>query len=324
MDTHPQAGHPFYRFAVALNVPVPEPLPIPSDEDELADLALSEQVLAHARKSKLGPASSPALSLRILQLVADPSADAAALSQVITADPALAAGLLNVANSVANRGTVEIETVRDAVARLGLAEVGRVAGALSAKSLFNPKLKSERHAFADGFHALYLRAITIATAAGNFAMRVPGARPDRAYLGGMLHDVGRSVALRAVSMLALDGQLAIAPDDPRLARVIDRVHVPLGGEVHQEWQLPQYLTDLAALHHERTVPEGPEFVDLHVVRLVAAVHDLRNDLSVAVRAADEVLQSATALHLRESEVRSIGGELKLAEEHAQKLAGAAK
>ncbi len=303
------AEPPFAPFAKVLGLEVPAEPPLLEEADELAELELAAQILDHCRAHKLGPASSPTLSLRILNLVASPDAEISELARIISADPALSAGVLNVANSAFYRGLSEIETVRDAVTRLGLDEVGRVAGALSAKSLFNPKLKLELQTFGPSFTALYRRAVTVGTGAASLAMRLHGGRSDRAYLGGMLHDVGRTVALRSVALLALDGKVALGPGSPRLEPVVDRVHLELGGELHQEWQLPQYLTVLSVRHHDDAIPDDAEFTDLHVVRLVAALYDLRSGSSFGWRASKELVQSAAALRLEAHAIRALASEL---------------
>jgi HD-like signal output (HDOD) protein len=304
---------PFAPFGKALGVAVPSEPPPLAEEEELEELELAARVLEHCRRNKLGPASSPTLSLRILNLVASPNAEISELARIISADPALSAGVLNVANSAYFRGLDEIETVRDAVTRLGLDEVGRVAGALSAKSLFNPKLKQELATFGPRFTSLYRRAVTVASAAATLAMRCR-ARSDRTYLGGMLHDVGRTVALRSLALLQLEHQVTLEAGSPRLERVLDRVHVELGAELHQEWQLPQYLTVLAVRHHDAEIPSDEEFRDLHVVRLAAAVHDLRAEPGFAWRASREIVQSAGALRVDPNGVRFLAAELRQAEE----------
>jgi HD-like signal output (HDOD) protein len=306
---------PFAPFARALGLALPlAPAPL-SEEDAALLETLAARLLEHCRKNRLGPASAPTMSLRILNLVASPSAELAEMSRLISADPALSASVLTVANSAFYRGFSEIETVRDAVTRMGLDEVGRVAGALSAKSLFNPKLKQELLAFGPRFGALYRRAITIATASAALAMRTR-ARSDRCYLGGMLHDVGRTVALRAVSDLSRAGALGVPVDHPLVEQAIDKVHLEIGAELHQEWKLPQYLTVLAVRHHDAAIPAEPEFLDLHVVRIAQAVHDVRTGAPEAARAARELVQSAAQLGLHPNEIRVVAAELKQAEAKA--------
>jgi HD-like signal output (HDOD) protein len=308
---------PFAPFARALGLDVPPPPPDPDTlEPDEGDLVLADRVLEHFRRNRPGPASAPSLSLRVLNLVASPDADVGEMVRLVSADPALSAGVLTVANSVHHRGLEEIETVRAAVVRLGLEEVARVAGALSAKSLFNPRLKAELAAYAPRFGALYHRALTAANGAAFAAMQLRGGRADRAFLGGLLFDVGRSIALRSVAALSL-AEPGLAPDEARLGRVLDRVHVEIGAECHQEWQLPQYLTVIAVRHHDREVPAEPEFVDLHAVRLTGALLDLRGEDTS--RAALEVVQSAAALGLSPLAVRSLDAELR---EAAQRVASA--
>jgi len=310
---------PFAPFARMLGVAIPEPPPDPDTVEP--DPALEEaaaRVLAHFQKNRPGPASAPSLSLRIINIVATPNADMGELVRLVSADPALSAGLLTVANSVQYRGLQEIETVRAAVVRLGLEEVARVAGALAAKSLFNPKLKAELAAQASRFSALYHRSITIANGAAFVALQRKAARADRAFLGGLLHDVGRSVALRSVAALAFaDVRM---PEGDALDRLLDRVHVEIGAECHQEWSMPLYLTTIAVRHHEPAIPADAEFADLHAVRLASGLAHLR-DPGAAPRAAAEIVQSAAALAMDPYTVRSVDAELREAGQRAASAFG---
>ncbi len=300
----------FAAIARALEIPEPPPPPELDPEADAEEGRSAGSILEHFRKNRPGPASAPSLSLRILNLVAAPDADIGELAGLVSADPALAAGVLTVANSANYRALAETETVREAIARLGFDEVARIAGAVSARTLFNPKLKVELSAHGPAFAALYHRALTVATGAARLAMRLRGGRSDRAFLGGMLHDVGKSIALRSVAALSLEGSLPIRAGDPRLARLLDRVHLEVGGDVHQEWGMPQYLTVMAVRHHDESIPAGEEFIDLHAVRLAAALLDLRSEPAFAARAAAEAAQSAGALALGPLRVRELFAELR--------------
>jgi len=305
---------PFAPLARALGVPVPAPLPDPEtvEPDPVVEEAAA-RLMEHFRRNRPGPASAPSLSLRVLNLVASPDLEMSEMVRLVSADPALSAGLLTVANSVHYRGLEEIETVRAAVVRLGLEEVARVAGALAAKSLFNPRLKAELAAHAGRFAALYHRSITVANGAAFVALQRRGGRPDRAFLGGLLHDVGRSVALRSAVALAPAG--GPPPPGDLLDRVLDRVHVEVGAECHQEWSMPQYLTVIAVRHHEPVIPADAEFADLHAVRLASALAHLR-DHGMESRAAAEIVQSASALGMDVFAVRSVDAELREAGQRA--------
>ncbi|HET9598277.1 MAG TPA: HDOD domain-containing protein [Anaeromyxobacteraceae bacterium] len=292
-----------------------EPPPLP-DEERVADEQVAALVRERFAAARPEPSSFPAIALQILNHAADPGADVQELARLVARDPALSAGVLSVANSPVYRGLMEVETVRDAVARLGLDELGKVAAAVSARTLFSPRQRAEHQAFAPRFSALFGHAVAVGSAAAAAALRRPDARADRAYLGGLLHDVGKSLALRALAGLVLDRRV-VAPPPERVERVLDAVHVELGGEAHQIWGLPHYLTVLCVRHHDPAVPGEPEFVDLHLVRLASALADLREPLWAA-RAAREVAQSAAALGVDPFAVRALAAELRQAEARADR------
>jgi HD-like signal output (HDOD) protein len=312
-----EGADPFAPIAEALGLVLPPPPPPlePAEEDLVQHLA--ERILRCASASDLGPAAAPVMSLRILDLVSSPDADVTELRRMIISDPGLSAGVLNVANSPAYRGVDPIESVRDAVTRLGLQEVGRIAGAVAAQSLFNPRLQAGQQALKPRFDEQYARALTVATAAAGLAIRSRRpARPDRVYLGGLLHDLGRTVGLRAVAELILEGQLPVPAFHPLLEPALDRVHVPLGVAAYRSLGLPDFLTVMAEHHHDPTLGFDDALVDLHIVRLVAALDELRLTPTRGHRAALEVVQSARALWLEPAAVRVLATEVRLAAEKA--------
>ncbi len=249
--------------------------------------------------------------------MARPDAELADLTRIITRDPALSAGVLSFANSPLFRGVSEIETVRDAVARLGMVEVGHAAAAVAARTLFSPRVRAEQALVGARADALFREAMVVATAAAGLALRQPGARADRVYLGGLLHDAGKTLALFAVARLVLDGRLTMPPAE-ELERLLDLLNVTVGGEAHQAWALPGYLTELCVRQHDEVVLAEPELVDLHLVRLTAALAAMK-DPAHAHRASREVAQSAAALRLDPFAVRTLMADLRQAEGRAAAL-----
>jgi len=306
---------PFEPFARALGVEVPAAAECAPEEEE-EDRALSARLLEHFAAHRPGPTSFPSVSLQILNLVVSENPEVSELARLVGRDPAMSAGVLSVANSAYYRGLREIETVRDAVTRLGLKELGRVAGAVSVRTLFNTRIRAEQVAFGELWSELFRRAVVVGSGAAWLAMRRPGGRSDRAYLGGLLHDVGKSMALRSLAALVAEDRLP-RPDEGRLLRVLDRVHVEIGGAAHQEWNLPQYLTVMAVRHHDPAIPPDAEFAELHAVRLAAGLEDLESPFGA--RAAAEVVDSARALSADPFLVRSLKAELREAAKRSAAL-----
>ncbi|MGC4123128.1 MAG: HDOD domain-containing protein [Myxococcales bacterium] len=286
-------------------VPRPPPARLPEEEAQIEESA--GRLLEAAKVSAGELVSFPAVALQIIERVHDPKADARSVGGFISRDPALAADVVKVANSAAYRGVSEIESVHQAVARLGLGEVGRVASAVAARNLLG--LPGDRA----GSTALFIRAVAVATAAAGAALRQRGARSDHVWLGGLLHDVGRALAPHIFARIKSEPGARLTSVELG-QQVVERVHVEVGAMAIRQWALPAYLLDICAHHHDAEVPA--EAVDLHLVRLTSALASLAGPEG-ASRAAKEVVQSAAALHLGPAAVRALATELKEAEVRAR-------
>jgi len=195
------------------------------------------------------------------------------------------------------------------VLRLGVAESGRVAGAVAAKTLFSSRSKSAHALVAQPFAELHLAAASAAAGAAYLAMTRAVGRSDFAYLGGMLHDVGKSLAIGAFAELTLQGRVPreLAPEV--VQRVLEDLHVDLGAQALERWTLPQYLTALCAAHHDANVPNHPSQAELHLVRAVSGLIALRMAPQPLERIA-ELVQSIGVLGLTPLQTRALDAELR--------------
>jgi HD-like signal output (HDOD) protein len=299
---------------LALQPAVPEPL---TPEETEGDEALAHQLLQRIEKDGTGPNAFPANSLRVLNLVASPNADINELIRLVRQDGALCASLLKVVNSAAHRGLSEVESIREAVTRMGLTEVGRVAGIMSARTLFNPQVKAEFSLFGPLWSQQFHDSSLVAWGAAGLALQVPSASADRVFLGGILHDVGKSVALRALAQEILAGTLSAQVDPRRIERVLHAVHLDVGKRVHETWALPEGIKPICNLHHQEHLVAGPETIDILVVRVVSSLLALRKGTELTLRAAHELWSGAQALQLSPHAIRALNTELKKHESQAE-------
>ncbi len=301
-------GSPFDQLMALTGQLIPDRVEL-TPEQVQREVMLTEQVLVHFRKNRPAPSALPSVSLQVLNLVAEPELSIAELSKVVSQDPAFSAAILKVANSPTYAGSHEIQTLRDAVSRLGLSEVGRVAGMVSARSLFQPQVRSEFAAFGPRWNDIFAESVAAARGAAWLAMRVPRARSDHAYLAGILHDLGRSVALRSVAALALV-EHNFDLEGTEIDRVVERVHVEIGGEAHVEWSLPRFPTMVAIRHHDLGLPHDGEYLDVHIVRLCSALVQVRRQPWRMDQVRIEVDESCHALSLDAFALRSLETQLR--------------
>lgn len=299
----------FHPYALALALPFELPVPLTDEQRELV-AQLTAAVSEFASNDDNVPKSLPTASLRVLNLVAKNDVEISELTSVIHQDTALTAAILRVANSAAlGPSAGPINTVRDALTRLGLAESGRVAGAVAARTLFSARSKSTQAMYAGMFSELHVNAAAAAGGAAYLAMERGVGRSDMAYLGGMLHDVGKSLALGAIAGLVLEHKAPrdLAPEI--ITALLEAVHVDLGAQAHERWALPDYLTALCAAHHDATVPNHPSQAEVHLVRVVSGLIALRSRPQPLERIS-ELVQSIGVLGLSPLQTRALDAELR--------------
>jgi HD-like signal output (HDOD) protein len=185
------------------------------------------------------------------------------VARCVERDPAIAAKLLQLANSAAFGATRAIATIHDAVAYLGTELLQHL---IMMSSLFDHAPQPPRIA------ALLerLHACTLHTAAVVRKLLPDHRDAELAFAAALLHDIGEGVL--AVGMpdayLALQAA-ARATHEPLVVaerRELGASHAEVGAYLLGMWGLPAHLVDLVAFHHE---PRGAP-AQLH--RVLAALH----------------------------------------------------
>ncbi|GAB3030829.1 HDOD domain-containing protein [Bowmanella dokdonensis] len=81
----------------------------------------------------------PAIALKVRRTADDPESNLNKMADVIAQDPALSARMIKIANSAYMGRAVKVETVNQAVTRIGLRQIKNVATALAMEQLFVSK-----------------------------------------------------------------------------------------------------------------------------------------------------------------------------------------
>lgn len=273
-----------------------------SDEDEAQVVALVLQVVDYVTRKKVEPPVMPALVPRVLAITGEPEVDVGRLTQVIDQDLALSAKLLSVANSPAFGGNIELKTVRKAIAYLGTEQVAQVAIGLACASSFDaqsdtPPLLRAR------WSRLFQHGMTCAFTASYLASKLGRAAQEQTFLGGLFHDVGKAVALRAIEALHKRGALEL-PSELVLDEALQRIHAYPGDEFYAKWTLPQALMGICAQHHQLEDVSEPQ-PELFCVSLASAFDSFLRGGPVERRdALDEARVSGERLGLSEEELRA--------------------
>jgi putative nucleotidyltransferase with HDIG domain len=220
----------------------------------------------------------PAAVEEALRLLDGEAATCGEVARALAKDEVMAARVLRVVNS-AFYGSGHVGTLSNAVLLLGFAQVRALVlglGVFWAGGAGGPRGAAARE-------ALWGHSLRVAQWAQVLARRV-GCQPhEEAFLGGLLHDLGKTalVAAEPARYSAL-GAAKGEPDDicarERAAFGID--HPELGLYLAQQWRFPLFLCQAIALHHAQWPPPlqgddvGRQYRALAIVRVANAASRL--------------------------------------------------
>jgi HD-like signal output (HDOD) protein len=178
----------------------------------------------------------PAAAMRLRSLIESDKFGLSQIADAASADAALAAALLRIANSSVYRGDgPPLTTLLRAVNRLGARAVSSLAlaaGIGAAATAPGP--------LGDVKYRVWRRSVTCALAAQRFAANY-GVDPEVAFLAGLLHGFGRSVALACLEKL-----LATSVEKHSVTEwlaLVEEHGAALATRVASLWQLPPAIVE---------------------------------------------------------------------------------
>ena len=166
---------------------------------------------------------------------------------MVSCDESIAAQCLRMANSALYFLPQVVKTIHGAVIVLGVRQVREI---LLACSLFNllPKEQNLLPAL-----ALWEHSLGCALLSRELARRIDYPDPERAYLAGLLHDLGEIINLvafpaEARAYIARASAEQIPLYEVELAS-IGFTHCDSGSVVAEMWRLPYHLSEVIRFHH---------------------------------------------------------------------------
>lgn len=211
----------------------------------------------------------PSTSVQAMDMAANPSAELAGIVELIETDPVLCGELLKTANSVMFGARVQVESLRDAVMRVGLKALRSMILAVSMRGAILQARTLQAYSEEVWRQARSIGAIARALAP-HFAID-----PEKAFLLGLLHDAGK-VALLAILDKEAKSQSEVSP--ALIGRVFYELHERAGAHVATAWNLSDELISVANRHHDfegnEDFPRSAAFASLaHKIDLYFSLED---------------------------------------------------
>lgn len=220
------------------------------------------QVVESAIREISHIATLPEITVKIIELVEDPTSTAQDLHNIIASDPALCSRILKVVNSSFYGLPGQIGSINRAIVLLGLNAVKNIAISASLAKLFHGG------ELCPGFSArdIWTHSVTTAAAAKLIADELGLGIPDEAFLSGLIHDIGVMVEMQYDRSKLIDvvtqvsrGSSGVPTMDMREAErdIFGADHQQFGAGLCERWKFPKLFAQVTGFHHDPlSLPAG--------------------------------------------------------------------
>jgi putative nucleotidyltransferase with HDIG domain len=204
--------------------------------------------------------------VQIQRLIADPESQIVEIARYISTDPAMTADLLKLVNSSAYMMAKKVDNIVDAVKLVGLRGIKNLLYSYGTFKILDDgsadKKKLWDHSYRTAYYAYNL--------AKNFKANVKGLLDD-AYVGGMLHDMGKIIfssvhpdLIEKIRSFCRDKNI---PSDTFEGIAGGMNHAEIGARISEKWNFPESLVAAIRYHHEPSLESGEYRDVVHVVYL---------------------------------------------------------
>ncbi len=192
----------------------------------------------HIARNQLVIPTLPTVAVRVVRSGTKNSGNAHLLADIIQTEPKLARYVLSIASSAAKRPSMPITSLQHAIAWLGIDDVANIAFTLALQG---------KILHVEGQHRKARRLWRHSLASALWARQLSGMQGRETglcYLCGLLHNIGRAVALGAIHEVAERAALHLAGNEYDC--LIDIFQREVGTRVISAWGLPPPVPALIA------------------------------------------------------------------------------
>jgi putative nucleotidyltransferase with HDIG domain len=214
----------------------------------------------------------PATTIRLAQVLADEKSSLDDAAKVISFDQALAADVLKMSNSTFSASRRRIETVREAVLRIG---GSRILEMLISRHVKGPMKRTLPH-YGYSEDDLWRHSVASAVAAESLNKIIKTSVSGVAYTAALLHDIGKLVMIRNFPEAEMQ-QVFLSMQSDKISwaeaekNIFGFTHGDVGARVAQAWKLPEAIEGAIRFHNDPNNGFDPVTDSVRVANITARV-----------------------------------------------------
>lgn len=217
--------------------------------DESVESQLMYTIFEDYVEGKLEIPHLPDISQKVRSLADNPDSGVKDVVRVILRDPGLVTRLLRVANSAMYKGNEPVESVTDAVVRLGLGTTKDLVTSFSMQNLF----KTDKAILKKKIIKLWHDSALVGTVCYVIAEISENVKPEKALLAGLLHKIGGVAVLKHA-----DEYEELMKDEKLLDNVVNKIHPQVGELIMGKWNLTDELASVVSESNAWSRDSGDE------------------------------------------------------------------
>lgn len=183
----------------------------------------------------------PKVTGAVISLTQDESSDMTSLAELVQKDQALASRVMKIANSPAYCGVNPLNSLQQAISRLGMKVISEVALAASVGAkVFNVL----------GFESVvsYMWKHSLASSAwAKEIARIRRRNVESAFMCGLLHQIGKPVVLQTIVDITSVNSIDVTMED--IHSLIEEFYIPVGVAIGNDWALPHSVIESIEFHN---------------------------------------------------------------------------
>jgi putative nucleotidyltransferase with HDIG domain len=224
-----------------------------SEIDERSRELIKTRIISKLKEMK----SFPQFVVETLRKLNDPTSNASDVAASLSRDEGLVLRTLKLANSAAYGMPRNISDLSEAIALLGYKNIGNIVLSATVYSVMDKGLAG----YAMDRGEMWRHSLTTAYTARHIADMTRKAPPEEAYVGGLLHDIGKVVLNDYVRfgygiIVKLVEEEHISFTEAEL-KVLGFDHSTVGALLIERWDLPKAY-HYSTLYHHRPNELDPE------------------------------------------------------------------
>ncbi len=198
----------------------------------------------------------PAAASKVMSLIDDPDFSIADVAEVVKYDPAITANILRICNSAYFGLRYKVDTVRDAVMRLGQQNIIRAVQAAGVSRFYRNK-----KGYGLDATKLWEHSVGVALMSQVLSKRLCNCEDARLYTTALLHDIGKVIMGEFVDVSFAKIYNHVTEKGVSFLEAEEEViginHAELGGRIAAHWNFPDDMRDAIVFHHRPDLmPDG--------------------------------------------------------------------